>query len=93
MDPITKMNLVIFFFSFFNLNYKDYFINCISLISRDGQPVFPAQENDSLVHNNNISPKVSPSVNGMLHILMLSPIYSFFLFCLFVCLVMILFSV
>lgn len=61
-----------------------------SLTSRDGQPVFPAQKSDSLVKNNSISPKVSSSVNGMLHILMLSP-YSFIYF--IVCLVMILFSV
>uniref|UniRef100_H3C1Z1 Tyrosine-protein phosphatase non-receptor type 13 n=1 Tax=Tetraodon nigroviridis TaxID=99883 RepID=H3C1Z1_TETNG len=46
--------------------------------TRDGQPVFPAQKSDSLVNNNNnTSPNVSSSVNGIPPILLLSFVYSF----------------
>ncbi|XP_011602895.2 tyrosine-protein phosphatase non-receptor type 13 isoform X2 [Takifugu rubripes] len=40
------------------------FDNLFLKATRDGQPVFPAQKSDSVV--NDISPKISPSVNGFL---------------------------
>lgn len=46
----------------------DNFINFIfllfSLVQRDGKPVFPGQKSVSFL-NNNISPTVSSSINGM----------------------------
>lgn len=61
------MNSVSFFK---DLNYKDNFV-----IYRDGQPVFPAQKSDSVVDD--ISPKISPNVNGIFYTFILKPIYSF----------------
>lgn len=55
---------------FKDLNYKDIFF-----IYRDGQPVFPAQKSDSVA--NDISPKISPSVNGIFYTFILTPIYLF----------------
>lgn len=43
------------------------------LAQRDGKPVYPGQKSVSFL-NNNINPKVSSSMNGMFHILKVSPV-------------------
>ncbi len=45
---------------------------CFSLAQRDGKPVSSGQKSVSFL-NNNISPKVSSSMNGMFQILKVSP--------------------
>lgn len=55
-------NFLFFFVPFF-----------VSLSHRDGKPVSPGQKSVSFL-NNNISPKVSSSMNGMFHILKLKPV-------------------